>query len=73
MQTVSKKEVSCKAFDPVFFYAKQSNIKLESIIVGVPYDLSYFIIIFPKIIKNDLNEFIKNIHQDIIFLYIVSN
>ena len=43
MQAVTKKEVSCKALDTIFSYAKQKNIDLNSLIVDVPYDLSYLL------------------------------
>src|SRR3972149_6132802 len=43
MQTNPKKEVSCKAFDTIFSYAKQKNIELESLVVDIPYDLVYLL------------------------------
>ena len=43
MQASTKKEVSCKALDTIFGYAKQKNIELDSLILDVPYDLSYLL------------------------------
>lgn len=41
MKNVIDKEVSCKAFIPVFDYAKSKKIELEKLVEGLPYDLKY--------------------------------
>jgi hypothetical protein len=43
VQSITKKEVSCKALDTIFSYAKQKNIDLNSLIVDVPYELPYLL------------------------------
>lgn len=43
MQSSNKKEVSCKALEPVFHYAKLKNVDLNLLINGVQYDLSYLL------------------------------
>ncbi len=43
MQPANKKEVSCKAFIPVFLAAKKKNISLNSILEGTPYKLEYLL------------------------------
>jgi len=65
MQTSDKKEVSCKALDPIFYYAKQNNVDLNNLITGVPYQLVYLLnkreriewTIWCKIISNARNFF----------------
>lgn len=41
MKVKDQKEVSCKAFIPIFDYAKSKNISLEKLVEGLPYDLDY--------------------------------
>jgi len=41
MQTNIKREVSCKALNTVFSYARQNNVDLNLLIEGVPYDFQY--------------------------------
>jgi len=43
MQTSIKKEVSCKALEPIFHYARLNNIDLYTLIHDVPYDLPYLL------------------------------
>ncbi len=43
MKKSTKKEVSCKALDPIFYYAKQNNVDLNGLIQGTPYELSYLL------------------------------
>lgn len=42
-QAVNKKDVSCKALDPLFYYARHHHIDLKDLIAGVPYELSYLL------------------------------
>ena len=43
MQPSNKKEVSCKALEPIFHYAKLNNVDLNLLIKGVKYELSYLL------------------------------
>src|SRR5512139_1659230 len=43
MQTSNKKEVSCKALDPLFYYAQQNSVDLNNLITGIPYQLAYLL------------------------------
>jgi signal transduction histidine kinase/DNA-binding response OmpR family regulator len=43
MKISNKKEVSCKAFTPVFLAAKMKNISLNSLLVDIQYKLEYLL------------------------------
>ena len=43
MQAITKKEVSCKMLDPIFYYAQQNNVDLNNLITGTPYELVYLL------------------------------
>lgn len=43
------KEVSCKALDPIFYYAKQNNVDIKNLIAETPYDINYFLNIRERI------------------------
>ncbi len=43
MQPNSKKEVSCKALEPIFQYARLKNVELNLLLEGVAYEPSYLL------------------------------
>ena len=43
MQAITKKEVSCKMLEPIFYYAQQNNVDLNNLITGTPYKLIYLL------------------------------
>ena len=65
MQNDSPKEVSCKALDPIFYYAKQNHVDLNNLIIGTPYELLFYLnkreriewVVWCKIISNSRKYF----------------
>jgi signal transduction histidine kinase/DNA-binding response OmpR family regulator len=73
MQTNHSKEVSCKALDPIFYYAKKNNVDLNNLSTGTPYDLSFLLnkreriewSVWCKIISNARNYFSSSEFEEI--------
>jgi signal transduction histidine kinase/DNA-binding response OmpR family regulator len=60
MKSSNKKEVSCKAVNTIFYYAKKKGVALDSLIAGVPYDLPYLLNKHERIGWSDWSKIIFN-------------
>ena len=78
MQASAKKEVSCKALEPIFHYARLNNIDLYTLIHDVPYDLPYLLNkreriewwVWSKIVSNSRKYFSQSEYEEMGSLFV---
>jgi len=78
MQASAKKEVSCKALEPIFHYARLNNIDLYTLIHDIPYDLPYLLNkreriewwVWTKIVSNSRKYFSQSEYEEMGSLFV---